>query len=86
MPYAPIPLDSSAVPDSIRYFVGNRVEPYLRDVRLMLTAPPTHDAPALTENGLDAVKFANRWHLHCTIESALRMPGKNQPLASIIFG
>jgi hypothetical protein len=37
MPYARIDLDQA--PESIRLFVAKRVEPYLRDVRVMLTAP-----------------------------------------------
>src|SRR5688572_21876246 len=38
MPYAPILLNDALVPEPIRDFVGNRVEPYLRDVRVMLQA------------------------------------------------
>lgn len=45
--YQPIELDPAVVPESICYFVGDRVEPYLRDVRWMLTAPSSVDGPAL---------------------------------------
>lgn len=47
MPYAAIELDPAEVPESIRYFVGNRVEPYLRDVRVMLQAPSGPAEPQL---------------------------------------
>lgn len=47
MPYTPIQLDESEVPESIRYFVGYRVEPYLCDVRAMLQAPSGPTEPQL---------------------------------------
>lgn len=45
MSYAPIELDPGTVPESIRFFVPDRVEPYLRDVRVMLEAPSAADRP-----------------------------------------
>jgi hypothetical protein len=45
--YLPIELDPAIVPESICCFVADRVEPYLRDVRWMLTAPSSPFGPAL---------------------------------------
>lgn len=44
MGYTPIPLDAT-VPSEIQQFVRERVEPYLRDVRLMLEFPKLQHQP-----------------------------------------
>jgi hypothetical protein len=46
MPYAALQLDTS-VPEPIRIYVSDRVDPFLRDVRWMLTAPGEPGGPEL---------------------------------------